>query len=479
MGSSHAPGMARRLAGLALAFALIAVPMAAVAQERQVPESQAEILLSFAPVVREIAPAVVNIYAHRVITRRTMVPLFDDPFFKRFFGERFGGFGKPKQDVARSLGSGVIVTPDGLVVTNHHVIDGASEITVVLSDRREFPAEVVVDDERTDLTVLRIDPGGEQLPSVELKDSDEAEVGDLVLAIGNPFGVGQTVTSGIVSALARTQEGINDFNFFIQTDAAINPGNSGGALVTMDGKLIGINTAIFSRSGGSNGIGFAVPSNMVRTVIAGALTGSQIVRPWVGLMGHNVTNDLADTIGLDRPAGVIVTRVYEGGPADQAGVRKGDVILSIGNRTVHDVNAFRFRIATAELGGQTAITVWRAQAKISLNMPLARAPEEPARDVTLLRERHPLAGATVANLSPALALEIDRPDAWDGVVVTTIARGSPAHRLRFRVGDIILRINDAEVSDVDQLEALLEEAAGTWSITINRGGRVRELEFNS
>ncbi|MEM7226611.1 MAG: DegQ family serine endoprotease [Pseudomonadota bacterium] len=472
------PLKSRHLAILVLTLAMIAQPAGLGAQERQVPDTREEVLLSFAPVVRKVAPAVVNIHAQRVVAQRSAVPLFDDPFFKRFFGNRFGGSNAPKERLARSLGSGVIVTPDGLVVTNHHVIDGASEVTVVLADRREFPAEIVLDDERTDLTILRIDPEGEALPSVELKNSDDAEVGDLVLAIGNPFGVGQTVTSGIVSALARTQIGINDFNFFIQTDAAINPGNSGGALVTMDGMLIGINTAIFSRSGGSNGIGFAVPSNMVRTVVATAVGGGEIMRPWVGITGHNVSAELAEAIGLDRPTGVIVTRIYDGGPADRAGLKKGDIVLSVAGRKVHDVNAFRFRIATAQIGGETALTVWREETEVALSLPLAKAPVEPAPDTTLLRERHPMAGATVANLSPALALELDRPGAWEGVVVTKIERGSPAHRLRFKAGDIIVRVNETQVIEVAQLKTLLVGGGDGWAITINRNGRIRELQFN-
>ncbi|MDX1422456.1 MAG: trypsin-like peptidase domain-containing protein, partial [Kiloniellales bacterium] len=326
---------------------------AAAAEEAKVPESREEIALSFAPVVRRAAPAVVNIYAKRVVQERSLSPLFDDPFFKRFFGGGFGdfgGFGKQRQRVQNALGSGVIVDPGGLVVTNHHVIQGTSEVTVVLADRREFPAELVVSDERSDLSVLRIDAGGEPLPSLELKESREAEVGDLVLAIGNPFGVGQTVTSGIISALARTQAGISDFNFFIQTDAAVNPGNSGGALVTLDGRLIGINTAIYSRSGGSIGIGFAVPSEMVRTVVASARSGRRLVRPWAGLVGQTLGADLAEGFGLSRPGGVVVNQVYAGGPADAAGIRQGDVIVEVDGDHVNDVETLQFRVATSRLG---------------------------------------------------------------------------------------------------------------------------------
>ncbi|MEK9725327.1 MAG: trypsin-like peptidase domain-containing protein, partial [Rhodospirillaceae bacterium] len=221
-----------------------------------------------------------------------MPSLFDDPFFKRFFGDGFGvPLNQPETRRQNSLGSGVIVDPAGVIVTNRHVIQGADEIQVILADRREFRATVMATDAKTDLAVLNVDTGGRKLPHIELQDSDDLEVGDLVLAIGNPFGVGQTVTSGIVSALARTRVGISDYQFFIQTDAAINPGNSGGALVTMDGRLAGVNTAIFSRGGGSIGIGFAIPANMVASVINAAVAGGEIHRPWLGAAGQLVTSE--------------------------------------------------------------------------------------------------------------------------------------------------------------------------------------------
>ncbi len=438
-----------------------------------VPASRAEIVLSFAPVVKRVAPAVVNIYAQRIVRQRSLSPLFDDPFFRRFFGDSFG---TQRQEVQNSLGSGVIVDESGLVVTNYHVVAGASEITVVLSDRREFAAEIVVDDERSDLAVLRIESGGDKLPVIELKDSDLAEVGDLVLAIGNPFGVGQTVTSGIVSALARTQVDISDFNSFIQTDAAINPGNSGGALVTLDGKLIGINTAIYSRSGGSIGIGFAVPSNMVRTVIASARSGGEIMRPWLGLVGQGVTADLAEGVGLDRPQGVIVSQMYQGGPADRAGLQLGDVIVSVDGRAVHDVDALEFRIATRALGGTATVEVWRKRRALTLALPLAVAPETPPRNVTQLLERHPLAGATVANLSPALAEELDLSGAWQGIIVMEILRASAAHRFGFRAGDLIVAVNEREVTRVSELREALRQARGRWSIAYSRDGRLRSVD---
>jgi len=336
----------------------------------------------------------------------------------------------------------------------------------------------VLDDERTDLAVLRIDNGHGELPYVEFRDSDSIEVGDLVLAIGNPFGVGQTVTSGIVSATARTQVGISDYSFFIQTDAAINPGNSGGALVTLDGRLVGVNTAIFSRSGGSIGIGFAIPANMVRTVVASAERGGEVVRPWTGLIGQSLTPDLAEGFGLTRPGGVIVNKVYPGGVAARAGIAPGDVILSVEGQPVEDVEAFRFRVATGELGGSLTLEIWRAGKSLKVVLPLERAPETPPRDERQLDGKHPLVGAVVVNLSPAVAEELDRPGDWSGVILLKIARGSPAHRLGFAPGDVLLRVNDYEVVDVAGLAAELARPATRWRISFVREGRVRSAEFN-
>src|SRR6266446_2277241 len=272
----------------------------ATGQEVRVPSSAGEIRLSYAPVVKRVAPAVVNVYAARVVESR--LPMFDDPIFRRFFGG-----GSPREQVQRSLGSGVIVDPAGLVVTNFHVIENADQIKVSLADKREFEADIVLKDQHSDLAVLRLKDTRERFAAIDLGDSDALAVGDIVLALGNPFGVGQTVTHGIVSAVARTQVGITDYQFFIQTDAAINPGNSGGALVDLSGRLVGINTAIFSRSGGSQGIGFAIPANMVRGVIASAKAGGKAVRrPWLGARLQAVTPEIAESLSLKRPVGALV-----------------------------------------------------------------------------------------------------------------------------------------------------------------------------
>lgn len=475
--------MRNTLAALFLTAMTVTMSLAAavpvLAEDRVVPKTREEITLSYAPVVKNVAPAVVNIYTKRVVSQRKSIsPLFNDPMFKRFFGDRFGSFGMPKERVQNSLGSGVIVSSDGMIVTNYHVIKGADEIRVVLQDRREFPARLVLEDEGTDLSLLRIDTGGELLPHLTFKDSDAVEVGDLVLAIGNPFGVGQTVTSGIVSALARTQAGISDFSFFIQTDAAINPGNSGGALVTMDGRLIGINTAIYSRSGGSIGIGFAIPANMVRTVVESAGNGGRIVRPWPGLIGQTVTADLAEGFGLDRPGGVVVSRVFDEGPAGRAGIRKGDVITAVDGRPVNDFQSLRYRIATRELGSEAEVEVWRDREPVRFRLDMLSAPETPPRDETALVGRHPLTGATIVNLSPAVSEELELGGLWEGVIVTAVSRGQPAHRLGFRPGDIIVAVNGAEVSRVDELESQLGQPGERWSISYSRGGRVRTVDIS-
>ncbi len=463
--------MLRNLIIATLAGLLGAVAVPALAQQAVVPESREQIRLSYAPLVREVAPAVVNIFTRKAESDLPVSPLFDDPLFRRFFGDDF--FRRsPQQRQQSSLGSGVIVRADGIVVTNNHVIEGADEIIVALTDRRQFEAEVVLADERTDLAVLRIDTRGEELPALELMNSDDLEVGDLVLALGNPFGVGQTVTSGIVSALARTRVGISDYQFFIETDAAINPGNSGGALVTMDGRLAGINTAIFSRTGGSIGIGFAIPANMVGSVINAAVGGGEILRPWLGAAGQLVTAELAESLGLERPGGVLVNRIFEGGPADPAGLRSGDVILEIDGRSVEDPQGLLYRIAIRAVGEVAVLGVLRNGQRIEIAIDLMVAPQDPPRNIKDIGGRNPLTGARVANLSPALAGELgfDEFEYGKGVIILAIARFSPAQQARARPGDVVLEVNGVAVDTVaDLVEAL--DAAEQWRIVLQRGER--------
>lgn len=466
---------------LACLCALFVVHAAAAdASERRVPASKAEVQLSYAPLVKRAAPAVVNIYATREVEQVVRSPLFNDPFFRRFFGDRFGL--EPefrRKRMQNSLGSGVIVSREGLIVTNHHVVAQAGEITVALADRREFEAELVLDDERTDLAVLRIANPDGALPFLELRDSDELEVGDLVLAIGNPFNVGQTVTSGIVSALARTDVAASDFQFFIQTDAAINPGNSGGALIGMDGRLVGINTAIYSRSGGSLGIGFAVPTNMVRAVLLSAQSGSSFVRrPWFGAATQTVSAEIAASLGLKRPQGVMVRDVHAEGPAARAGIAVGDLILAVDGQEVDSPQALTFRLGTRVIGGTARVDVLRQGGSMSVDVALVAAPETPVRDARELSGRHPLAGATVANLSPALAEELGIDTMARGVIITEIAGRSPANRLRFKTGDRILNVNSTPVASVRELASALRQPGERWEITVKRGDKTTKLRIS-
>ncbi len=462
------PKIFRLLAAVLVLAPAVLLEAAWAQQPRQVPQNRAEIQLSFAPLVKQVSPSVVNVYTRKVERVVQRSPLLDDPIFRRFFGDR-SMFGIPRERVAQSLGSGVIVETDGVIVTNNHVVEGATEIVVALSDRREFEAKLIAADARSDIAILKIDPRGEALPALEFRDSDDVQVGDLVLAIGNPFGVGQTVTQGIISALGRTDVGDLDTQSFIQTDAAINPGNSGGALVTMDGRLVGINTAIFSQSGGSIGIGFAIPSNLVASTVASAVSGKGIKRPWFGANGASVGNEAAQGLGLERPQGVLVGSIYPNGPAAQAGLRTGDVILRVDGREVNDPRALKFRIATRKLGEAATLDVLRQGQRRQVSIPLREAPENPPRSITPLAGNHPFGGATVGNLSPAFAEELGVDALMTGVMVLELSAGSPAARLRMRPGDVVLKVNGADIATVADLQNVLRVQAQQWTLLIRRG----------
>ena len=430
---------------------------------REVPRSMNQVQLTFSPVVKRVAPAVVNVYSRSVV-QAPINPFMNDPFFQRFFGLN------PQQQrrVQQSLGSGVIVRADGLILTNNHVVQGGQDIVVSLSDKREFKAKVQLADPRTDLAVLKIDTKGEKLPVVEFGNSDALSVGDVVLAVGDPFGVGQTVTMGIVSALARANADASNYQFFIQTDAAINPGNSGGALVTTDGKLAGINTAILSPSGGNIGIGFAIPANLARRVVEGASQGG-VRFPWIGADGQPVTAEIANAMKLGRPVGVLLKTIYPGGPAAQAGLKTGDVIVAVDGTDIDDMQALNYRVATHRAGESVKAKVvsdghWR-EASLKLALP----PENPRRDTTTVAGRNPLTGARIENLSPAVALDLQMNLFAKGVVIRAVAGGYAA-QYGFQPGDIVRSVNGRPVGDVGALKKMLD---GTrhWDLVIDRAGR--------
>lgn len=433
---------------------------------KQIPLARSDVQLSFAPLVKETTPAVVNVYAARQVQARS--PFAGDPFFEQFFGQRFQN-SKPR--IQQSLGSGVIVDSSGIVVTNNHVIKDADEIKIALADGREFESKLLLRDETTDLAILKIE-AKEKFPVLGLGDSDAVEVGDLVLAIGNPFGVGQTVTSGIVSAQSRTQVGISDFDFFIQTDAAINPGNSGGALIDMRGRLIGINTAIYSRSGGSVGIGFAIPSNMVRAVVEAAQSGSKsFERPYIGATFQGVTAELAESLGMKQPYGAFITALAKDGPAEKAGLKVGDVVLGIQGARVDNQDVLGYRLSTAGIDKTVSIEILRKGENETIPVKLTKAPQVKQAAPQVIKGDSPFSGAAVQELTPETAKKLRLRGDAQGVVIIEIYANSPAARMGLRPGDIIRNLNGNAIRSVNDLKAVLDAGRGlAWRMEIERNG---------
>jgi Do/DeqQ family serine protease len=428
---------------------------------RAAPSEALTMKASFAPVVKRAAPAVVNISSKRLV--RTP----NDPFWEFF------GMGAPRNRIEGSLGSGVIVRSDGIIVTNNHVIQGGQEITVALSDRREFAAKVLLSDPRLDLAVLKIDAGSERLPVLAIDDSGDAQVGDLVLAIGDPFGVGQTVTNGIISALDRTADPNGEaVTAYIQTDAAINPGNSGGALVDMDGDLIGVNSFIVSRSGSSSGVGFAVPAAMVKRIVETAAGGGHtMVRSWLGAHTQTVTGEIAKSLGLPSPQGALVADIWLGGPADRAGLRQGDVITAVDDKPVIDASTVSYAVGAVRPGDTVKLTYRRGDATRVVSFRAEAPPATPARDEQALSGRHPFDGATVVNLSPAVADELGLdPLLGKGVMVLKIGRGF-ALNAGLQPGDLIRKVNGRDIGSVSDLRSILSDQGSQWQVTIVRGGK--------
>jgi Do/DeqQ family serine protease len=447
----------------------------AAAQRKATPKTQSELKYSFAPVVKRAAPAVVNVSVSRRVRGRAL-PFDNDPFFRelrRFFGDSTG---IPRDRVRNSLGSGVIIRADGIVITNYHVVAGGREtrIRVALPDRREFDARVILADKKTDLAVLKIDGKG-PFPFLKFVNSDRTDVGDLVLAIGNPFGVGQTVTSGIISGPLRSRIGKSDYQVFLQTDAAINPGNSGGALVDMTGRLLGINTVILSRSGGSQGVGFAIPSNLVRLVVESALNSKKVVRPWLGASFTPVTRDVGEALGMTQFAGAFIESVREGGPASRAGLQRQDVIVAVGKQDIDDPRLLIYRLAVKGVGASVRLKVIRNGREIILPMTLEAPPKDTGDSARNLSSRGPFEGLRVANITPALADRLALDDDDRGVVVLSVRAGSLAERHRIRPNDIIMAVSGEQIKTVDDLERVARFQARSWQIQLKRKGRLYTL----
>ncbi|RWC27641.1 DegQ family serine endoprotease [Mesorhizobium sp.] len=431
--------------------------------DKRVPFGREEVQLSFAPLVKQTAPAVVNVYASQ--TAKVTSPFDGDPFFEEFFG-------RSQPRAQSSLGSGVLVDPTGIVVTNYHVIKDADQVKVATADGREFDSKVMLKDETFDLAVLKI-TSDKPFPVIAIGDSDALEVGDLLLAIGNPFGVGQTTTSGIVSALARSHIGVSDSSFFIQTDAAINPGNSGGALINMGGQLVGINTAIYSRSGGSIGIGFAIPSNMVRAFADAAKAGLDFFeRPYIGAEFEAVTPQIAESLGMEKPTGALVSSVEATGPAAKAGLKPGDVVLQLNGKPVEGIEALDYRMATLSIGTTANFAVLTKGQQAAMDIALERAPEGMKAAEVTLHGRSPFSGAKVAELSPRLAQRLGLRTDVKGVTVVDINRDSPAADFGFQPGDIVREVNGTAIDTAATLELAAKTDTRWWRFTVERGGQI-------
>jgi len=411
---------------------------------------------TLSPLVDNVTPAVVNIaVTGKVRTQRN--PLLDDPFFRRFFNVPDQGPVVPRQ----SVGSGVIIdSRKGFVLTNHHVIENADEITVTLQDRRQFDAELIGSDEGTDVALLKID--ADDLTELTIGDSSDLKVGDFVVAIGNPFGLGQTVTSGIVSALGRSGLNIEGYEDFIQTDASINPGNSGGALVDLDGRLVGINTAILAPSGGNVGIGFAIPANMVSAVMQQLLKYGEVRRGQLGIIIQDVTPDLAEALELDTVEGAVITQIQPGSPAEAAGLRAGDVVVAVDGQPVAGSSALRNRIGLLTIGEKVDITVLRDGRRRTINAEIGETENVALSGGQTVPK---LAGAEFRNLDSSHPLYGE----VQGVQVANVEQGSPAWRNGLRSGDIILSVNRNGVSTVDELSEALQQAGPTIALNILRG----------
>ena len=419
---------------------------------------------SYAGVIKKVTPAVVKIVTTTKVENTSMqdMPGFNDPFWRRFFGDQGGGSmprGQMAPQIQHGLGSGVIVTKDGYIMTNNHVVDGAKEVKVTLQDGREFTAKVVGRDPKSDIAVVKVDAN--DLPTIPMADSEKIEVGDVVLAIGNPFGVGQTVTSGIVSAKNRGNMGIEDYEDFIQTDAAINPGNSGGALVDINGRLIGVNTAILSRSGGSQGVGFAIPSNLARNVMESLVQNGKVTRGYLGVMIQSITPDLAQEFHLKDNNGALIGDVVPDGPADKAGLKNGDVVTEFNGHPVMDSRRLQLDVASTTPESTVPVEILRDGSKKSLDVTVKQLPGSDklaAADSSNTSDTGTLNGVEVADLDRQAHEQFNVPKNISGAVVTQVEPGSPAAEAGLKPGAVIQEINHKPVKSADEAVKLTEKS---------------------
>ena len=421
---------------------------------------------SYAPIVKRAAPSVVNIYSTRFIKERPMRnPFMNDPFFRQFFGDQFPGGSRERLRKEQSLGSGVIVSPDGYILTANHVVEDADEVKISIAEnKKEYTAKVIGKDKATDIAVLKIQAAN--LPAVTLADSDQLEVGDVVLALGNPFGVGQTVTRGIVSALGRSGLGFSGYENFIQTDAAINPGNSGGALVDVEGRLVGINTAIISRSGGNQGIGLAVPINMARNVLERLVSGGKIARGYLGIMPQDIDADLAKQFGLADQAGALVGDVMADTPAAKAGLKSGDVVIAINNKGITDAHGLQLVVSQINPGTTVAVKIIRNGINKVINVTLAELPGsemvsgDPDNAEAGPGKADALDGVTVATLEPSVREQLRVPSHIHGVIVAAVEDDSNSANAGLQANDVIVEINRHPVASPDDAVRWCKAARG-------------------
>jgi len=427
---------------------------------------------SFAPVLKKVLPSVVNISTSKLVKGAPQMDARMDPFFRQFFGEEGSPLNVPKDRREKSLGSGVIVSPEGYILTNNHVVDGATEVRVTLSDKREFEARIVGTDPKTDIAVLKIE--GSNLKPITLGDSSKVEVGDTALAIGNPFGVGQTATRGIISAKGRGNLGIEDYEDFLQTDAPINPGNSGGALINDRGELVGINTAIIAGgSGGSQGIGFAVPVNLAHDVMGQILNNGKVVRAYMGILPQNMTPEMVKAFGEKEARGVVVGDVTPKSPAQEGGIQRGDIILDVNGKPVSDSNQLRMVISMMQPGSNVKLTVLRDGSEKQVSLKLAEMPTETAKMNSENEEESTkaLQGVEVANLTPHTAERLGLPASATGVVVSVIDPASKIADSGLLKGDVIQEVNHQPVKNVSEFQSAMKKAGDDPLLLVNRQGR--------